>query len=329
LAALRGLPYAGGLLEFSPFFSLSMKIRRAILFLFGLAVALNGCRPAAQNRPEFGLDSQMTPQATALRVTSSSPNPSVTPTPPLTASPTPSLTATQARITPTPTPSQSLLTLDPIQIRSPGVNSIVTSPLAVLAQLSFDGSVNSIRIELHAQDGALLVRKVIEPARLGLPGKDLVESMAYEIDLKPVNGWIVIGMDEAPDYPVAVNAVPIQLLPTGKAQITPPTWQAKTIDIQTPGAGVAISDGLIRIAGLTSLEAGQPLKIQLLAPGGKVIGQSLAVIGGNPTDEFKPFSANLSYAVETQTAARLVVFSELGQTGVVLHLASLPILVSP
>jgi hypothetical protein len=306
-----------------------MRNRTSILLLFVLAVLLVSCRSAAQKQVKPSLTPWPVAQATdVLAISSGSDIPAETAVQHPVPSPTWLPVASVTPISPSASP-QSLQVLDTIQIRLPGAGSTVISPISVQAQFTSEETVNSIRIELHGEDGKLLVRKVIDPARLyplDAPFTDLIE---FEIAAQSLDGWLIVGLDDAPDYPLAVNSLPLVLLSSGIARINPATWQAKSIDIQQPGPSAESSDGIISVAGLTSLEIDQLLKVQLLAPGGKVIGQSLAEIGGKSTDQFKPFTAQLAYNVEERTAARLIVFSELGETGVILHLASLPVFVSP
>jgi hypothetical protein len=224
---------------------------------------------------------------------------------------------------------QSLLVLDPVQIRLPGVGSTLVSPISVEAQFSTGEIANAIRIELRREDGTLLTRSVIDPARLAPPGDHLNELVDFEISDHSLDAWLIIGVDDAPNSPLAVNSLPLVLSASGTSQPTPSAWQAKSIDIQQPTPRAEISSGFVTVSGLTSLEPGQLLKAQLLAQDGKVIGQGLAEIDGSPGDQFKPFTIRLLQSVKQPTQARLVVFSELGQSGIILHLASIPVTLSP
>lgn len=224
---------------------------------------------------------------------------------------------------------QSLLVLDPIQIRLPGVGSIVVSPIAIEAQFLTIEAANALRVELRSEDGTLLVRKLIDPARLAAPGDRLVDFIEYEISTDSLDAWILLALDDAPDSSLAINSIPVVLSATGTAQLNSSDWQAKSIDIQQPVSETQVSSGELTVAGLTNLDSGQPLKFQLLGTGGRLISQGLVEIGGLPVDEFKPFSARLSYSLDQPTQARLVVYSELGQSGVVLHLSSVSIMLDP
>jgi hypothetical protein len=127
----------------------------------------------------------------------------------------------------------------------------------------------------------------------------------------------------------AVNSSRITLLSTGAAHVASLTGQAKAIDIQAPTENAYLSSGMVNVAGLTSLDPGQPLKVQLIDLQGKVLGQRLAGITGTAGAQFNPFSSQVSYKVEKQTPVRLVVYQDDLQTGLVLHLASIGLILEP
>ena len=243
-------------------------------------------------------------------------------------------TATQAaqveKIPLAPSPAQpSLLTLDPIQIRSPGPGSNVISPIPIEVQLALGKAGSTIRIELYGKDGRLLARKVLARMGLTLPGDTLTERIEYEISADSEDGRIVIGVDETPGIPIAVNSADLTLLSSGPAVIETATWQAKWIDIQGPGYGAEISNGMLTVSGLTRQDAARLLKLRLFSAEGKVISQALAKIHDSPGTEFKDFTAQMLINVQQPTHAWVVVYAESNPGEIVTHLASLPVTLIP
>jgi len=244
--------------------------------------------------------------------------------------PTATLADRNEKILLTPaTAPQSLLVLDPIQIRSPGAGSNVISPIPIEVQFASGRAGNSIRIELYGKDGRLLARKLLASKGLALPGDTLTVQIEYEISAESENGWLVIGVDEAPGVPAAVNSTTLTLLSSGPAVFNPSTWQAKWIDIQEPVYGAHSSNGLLTVSGLTRQNAANPLKLRLISSGGRIISQAVAKIYDSPGAEFMDFTAQMVFNVKQPTQAWVVVYTDSNPAEVVTHLASLLVTLTP
>ncbi len=226
-------------------------------------------------------------------------------------------------------PPQSNLVLDPIQIRSPGAMSIVTSPISLNVQFAMDGAGKILRIGLYSEDGKLLVRKVFDWKRVTALGGSLHDLIDFEIPNPSQNGLLNIQVEDTLGLLLAVNSTSLVLRSSGVPQINPPEWQAKVIDIQQPAPNAQINGGMLAVSGLTSLEIDQVLKVQLLSLDGKVLGQRLAGIRGSPEDEFKVFTSQVPYITEQGVPARLIVFYDDSQFGQTTHLTSLPVTLNP
>jgi hypothetical protein len=231
-------------------------------------------------------------------------------------------------ISPSPQP-QPLHPLDPIQIRSPGDGSEVASPIPLEIQLDPDEGSKILRIELRGEDGTLLVRKLIDMKIVKASGGNLVDPIDFEIPGESQNGLLIVQVEQTADLPLAINSVDLVLLSSGLARIPPPSWQFKAIDIQQPAPGIEGREGMITISGLTRLDATKPLKVQLIAQNGKIVGQRLAGVGASPDDVVRPFSTQVPYKVDQRTNAWVVVFRDDGPNGEITHLASLPIVLNP
>jgi hypothetical protein len=226
-------------------------------------------------------------------------------------------------------PPQSLLVLDPIQIRTPADGSMVISPIPLNIQLVPVEGNKILRIELRGEDGTLLVRKIIELKLAEAIGNAFVDQLNFEIPGSSQKGLFIVQVVGAANLPLAINSANLVLLSSGAARITPSSWQPKAIDIQQPNTGVEGRDGMITVSGLTRLDAAQPLKVQLVTLNGKVVGQRLAGVGGSPGDRFRPFTVQVPYKVDQRTQCRVVVYRDDGPNGEITHLASLSIVLNP
>jgi hypothetical protein len=223
----------------------------------------------------------------------------------------------------------SLLTLDPIQIRSPAEDSWLHSPIPLDLQLVLGEEGKIIHIELWNDNGILLFRKIILRDQLPPPGEQYSSQIDFEIPDDFQDAFITIGVEDVPGMPLAVNTTRIRLLSSGIQKLMPELWQSKVIDIQRPAFNAGISGGMVDVSGLTRLDAGDPLKVQLVDMAGKVVGQRLAEIEVQPGAEFNPFHANIAYKIHQPTPARIIVFRSNPQSGETQYLASQMVQLKP
>jgi hypothetical protein len=316
--------------------------RVSILVVFCLAGALCGCGPST-TQYAGRVTPSLSSRTDVFTTSTPRPNPIPTSTPhKLSISPLPSNTQTDrtpvSASTSTPdrkmlvgptAPLQSLLVLDPIQIRSPGEDSKVVSPIPLELQLAPGSEGKLLRIELRGEDGTLLMRKIIDLKLLEATGYELVDQIDFEIPGPSRKGLLIVQIEQSATFPLAINSANLVFLSSGEAQITPPSWQPKAIDIQQPAPGGEGSDGMITIAGLVHLDTAQPLKVQLISESGKVVGQRLAGVSGSSSDSFRPFIAQVPYQVDQRTQSRVIVYRDDGPNGEITHLASLPVVLNP
>jgi hypothetical protein len=196
-------------------------------------------------------------------------------------------------------------------------------------QLSLWDAVDVIRIELRTQGGKLLVRKLFN--RDQLPAGDRYsDEIEFETPVSPATAFLIVGMDDTSGKPLAVSSVRIDLLSSGVARSASEEWQAKGIDIQLPAFESEIEGGTLDVSGLTRLDPDSPLKVQVIdEETGKIVGQRLAKIDDTGKGPLYPFSAQTPYQVRQRTNARLVVFRDQAPDGLILYLASLPVILNP
>lgn len=211
----------------------------------------------------------------------------------------------------------------------------MTSPIKIEVNFQLDLSDNLIRIELRRPDGVLLARKLLAGSSLITEDGLLSDQIEFEIAEPTGRAWLIVivepkrKIENQPLSPLAVNSSELWLSSTGPARLLPPAWQAKAIDIQQPASGASITGGVLSVSGLTRLAADQPLKVQLVDQNGKLIGQRLAGIQDTDQAGFKNFSTEIAYKIHQPIPAWVVVFRDDPQAGVVIHLASQPVLLNP
>jgi len=204
------------------------------------------------------------------------------------------------------------------------------SPIPVEIQLISGKEGRFLRIELHGEDGTLLMRKLIDLQLPEISGSRLVDAMIdFEIPGSSQNGLLIVQIDQGANFPLAINSTNLVLLASGESRIPVPAWQPQAIDIQQPAPGGEGNDGMITVSGFVQLDSDQPLKVQLISLEGKVVGQRLAGVGGSPGDSYKSFTAQVPYRVDQRTQSRVVVYCDDGPNGEITHLASVPIVLNP
>lgn len=264
---------------------------------------------------------RLTPTLTIRAISTASPTNSSTP---------PVSTAEDPGLVKEPTDSeggQLRLVFDPVQIFTPGDGSQVTPPIILETNLSAPETARLLRLELYSKEGMLLVRKVIDWQVIKQSSGDYQDQIDFGIAADSLEGWLILRIEDHPDSPLAVNSTRLTLLSEGDPLIYQLGWQTKWIDIQRPGIMAEVEGGILEVSGLTRLEADKPLKIQIVDPQGRVIGQRLA--GISKMGEFSPFSVEVPYKVGEQTNAKVLVYRDDGPNGVITHLASQLVVLKP
>lgn len=248
---------------------------------------------------------------------------------------------------PTSAPEQQTATaptigqaLEAIVILSPGPNSSVTSPVIMLGQ-SRPTFEQALVVALFGEDGGELARQpatIDSPA--GEPGNFTLEIPFTVAANQP--GRISVFETSAMDGGIVhLTSVEVTLLAGGTPELQTPAVNFESIDIQAPAPMAEISGGVITVSGFSDYYFESNLGLILCGGGGSgaaneicgtddnVLAQGNAMIDAPDVGQPGPFSGQLTYSVAEQTPARIVVFAASPRDGGLLHLNSIPILLSP
>jgi hypothetical protein len=83
------------------------------------------------------------------------------------------------------------------------------------------------------------------------------------------------------------------------------------------------------VSGLTTLDPAKPLKVQLISPEGKILGQRLAGIAQQGDGDLRIFNAVVPYRISLSTPARLIVFQVENPFNYVIYLSSVDVTLNP
>jgi hypothetical protein len=230
------------------------------------------------------------------------------------ATPLPSPTPT---ITPTFDPVRGTATFTPgppipdarIQIYRLGELSKIISPLDVSLRLTC-GEAETIRIELHGEDGRLLARyyrtyKNIpwDAARIGIP-------LVFEISSAAELGRLVISAEDSFGRLIEINSMDLVLLSQGMTELNPPSGLKQRIIIQDPVEKALIQNGHLIVSGRARPQYDQPLRVVLISEDGRILGQRLARVSPPVPGDYGNYIAEVPYEVSGVTPALLSVFEE-------------------
>ena len=249
---------------------------------------------------------------------------------------TPSLTASLTPVIPDRSRTPALPVLptaalqgDQILISMPGDLSIVRSPILLLARLFVD-SASRLRVELRGQDGRLLFRQ-LNALSENPTDRELVSfRLDFELPGSDEPARLYMRLEDPAGIPLAVNSVNLILSSEGETQLRPGASQPSIL-IKQPERGESIEGGKLIVSGFTRLnQPERPLRVQLIARDGGVVGQRLAGISRASINDQYAFTAEVSYQVSAgPTMAYLVVFEKDPGTSQITHLSSLEVTLNP
>lgn len=319
-----------------------------------LVVLLASCSNSGNNIPT-PLPEEYLPTAIALTLEASG-----VLTAPQAASPTavntlaataaPSATATQPALpsdTPTPLPPSAtptaivLLPAQPtptfpafipearIAIFRLGELSKVRSPLQVTIQIS-RGAVGPLRVELLGENGRLLARQVKTlPANFSGQSTEIAFKIDFEIPATAEVGRLVVTTQDAKQRLLAVNSVNLILMSIGEPELNPASALFEPLVIQQPAPKTLIQGGVLMLTGVARPDSDKPLRVQLVAEDGRVVGQRLAAVVRDPSGGYGPFAVDVPYSVSSLTPVRLIVYEDGEGISPIAHLTSMEVVLSP
>jgi hypothetical protein len=227
----------------------------------------------------------------------------------------------------TPTPPVQIPTAE-IEIHKLGAQSRVVSPLEVSAYLSSKTG-KRVRVELYGENGRVLARELKVFDQIPWAWANVNTKLDFEIPGVSEAGRLVIIVEDAQGRAMAVNSVDLILLSKGETQFTPASALYQAIVLTTPPVGSQSAGGKLTVNGLARVAAGQPLRVQLVASDGSIVGQRLAPLSPPSKDGYAAFSIELPYTVSGPTTARLTVFDAAEKISPLTQLASLEVMLGP
>lgn len=247
---------------------------------------------------------------------------------------------------PTTAPAEPTVTvevgppLEAIVILQPGPLSAITSPVTVQGQSRPTFEQNLV-VAVYGEDGSLLAQQPTTlDSPMGEPGNYSMEITFAVVSEQP--GRVSVYETSAMDGGIIhLSSVEVTLRPSGPAEIQPADLGLESIGIQFPAAMAEISSGLITVSGFSDYYFESNLGLMLCGGGGSgapndlcgtadnILASSNAMIDAPDMGQPGPFSGQLTYSVSEQTPARIVVFAASPRDGGLLHVSSIPILLSP
>ena len=152
--------------------------------------------------------------------------------------------------TPTVSPTPTFLPEIPsahIQIFQLGELSRVSSPIKVSARL-FSKVGKVVRVELHGEDGRLLVRELSSLPAIPWSTATVSTEMEFEIRLAAEYGRLVISVEDAFGRLIDVNSVNLVLLQFGDSEPNPATALWQVIEIDEPRPQTLIQGGSVFVS---------------------------------------------------------------------------------
>lgn len=241
---------------------------------------------------------------------------------------------------PTATPAEPSPALEAIVILQPGPLSAIISPVTVAGQSRPTFEQNLV-VAVNSEDGGLLTQQA---TTLDSPAG---ESGNYSVELQfsvstPQTGRISVYETSAMDGGIVhLTSVEVTLLAGGAATIQPADIGLESIRIELPAPMAEISGGVITVSGFSDYYFESNLGLWLCGAGGSgapdglcgtennILAVGNAMIDAPEMGQPGPFSGQLTYSVSEQTPARIVVFAASPRDGGLLHVSSIPILLSP
>lgn len=222
-----------------------------------------------------------------------------------TASPPPS--DTQAPATATLGPEEPIENPEAIFIQSPRSGSRVASPLAVSGQAdpTFE---QTLLARLLLLDGTELAAGPIHiDAPLGERGQ-YDGQLEFEIDSEQQAVLQVLTTSARDGGLTHLSSVIITLVPPGAQEnVTSAELHRERIIIESPVPGAQISGGQIQVSGIGLPSFEGTLVVSLIGPDGQLMTEEPLIVDASDMGEYGTYQITLSYDIEEQIPARVLV----------------------
>lgn len=216
-----------------------------------------------------------------------------------------------------------------IQIRNLGELSKAASPMPIDALLK-PGKGGKVQIDLLGEDRRVLARLIKDLPYTDREGRArLITKLDFEISAVAEAGRLVFSVFDEFERTTSVNSVPLILLSIGESDIVPPANMQETIVIEQPPARTLIQGGTLLAFGLSRPVSDGYLVAQLIAEDGRIVGKRVANSEPPKNGGYGTFVIEVPYTVSEPTAALLVIWQGEGSLSNIIHLSSVPVLLSP
>ena len=193
-----------------------------------------------------------------------------------------------------------------IQFLTPGALSKVISPINLHTYL-IPGDSGRARIELLAEDGSLMYRKLFVFNSLPNTQANLRVSIDFEIKSVAETATLVISVDDTYNRLKTIASEEIILISLGDSEINPSGDHLTPILIQEPLSKTLAQGGTLTVSGLVRTTSDLPLLVELISTSGKIIGSRLAGIAEGSEGVHRSFYTEVAYEVSSPTWVRVTV----------------------
>jgi len=263
--------------------------------------------------------------------------PGPTPTPEVTTAPVASDTPLPAGPSATPLPADIP---EAILILQPGTSASVTSPVHVNGEADPTFEQNLV-VQITDENGGVLTT-VPTTIQAAAPDRG---PFAIDVDFTVAAdqpGRISVFSTSARDGGlIHLASVEVILLASGPASPAAAAAHPESLLINSPALNASISGGVIHVEGYTQYVFENQLAVILCGEGGSgspepvcgtadnVLEVGSATVSSPDVGQTGPYAGDLPYSISAPVQARLLVYSVSPRDGGILHLASVPIQLSP
>lgn len=237
-----------------------------------------------------------------------------------------------------------------ILITVPGPNTKVISPMTIegVADPSLGNELTIRLFEYNPYGGPklerLLAKETIDISpQTGSDGAFKV-TFSYPASAPENIGWVLVSISDPEDGGlIHLTGLPLTLLASGQAEFTQPMRLEEVIQIDSPQPQKIISGTQLEVSGYSDyffesnlgviLCRTQPVSTaqedQLCGSSDQILSKGNATILVEEMGQPGPFRGVISFRVEEEVAARLIVFASSPRDGSLLHLSSVEVILQP
>jgi hypothetical protein len=205
----------------------------------------------------------------------------------------------------------------------------VISPLRVSASL-FPGARGNVRLELIGEDGRVLVRRIQNYQNSPNARVNVSLELEFEIAAVAEAARLIISTEDSQGRLISLASLDLILLSLGENEINPAGDLLETIVIRDPRPNLLVQGGELTVSGLARTRSKGPLLVQLINTSGKQVSSAqLITVEKETAGMHFPFSIRVPYSVASPTWVRLWISERDYQSGTILSLSSVEVLLSP